>query len=119
MSRLLAIAVLACLLCPGASVQCMIIEAESFVASHNEGGNAIVEATCSAASGGKAVEGFDYPGDWIEVVLVVGANGSFADNLRSAGLVDSVSEQRATIYGCGPLGEDLVSPFSTVGMGIY
>ena len=97
----------------------MIIEAEGFVASHNVGGDPIVEVSCGAASGGKAVEGFDYPGDWIEVVLVMDANGSFADTLRSAGLLDSVCTHRATIYGCGPSGEDLVSSFQTVGLGIY
>jgi hypothetical protein len=118
-SRLSAIAVLACLLCFATGARGITIEAEGFVASHNEGGNSIVEATCSAASGGKAVEGFDYPGDWIEVVLVVGESGSFTDTLRSAGLIDSLSSERSTIYGCGPSGEDLVSSFAAVGMGIY
>ena len=117
MRKLIWIAVGVCLL-PAASAQGVIIEAETFVASHDEGGGMIYVTSCTAASQGLAVEGFDYPGDWIEVVLTVETNGSYADVLRSAGLDGLESTVRSTVYGCGPAGEDLVSTFYTVGMGI-
>jgi hypothetical protein len=99
--------------------QAMIIEAESYSAWHDEGGNTIGVVSCSAASGGQAVEGFDYPGDWIELVLTLGNNGSYADILRSAGVTGITSTLQSTVYGCGPSGGDLVSSFTTLGEGIY
>ena len=119
MDKLVPIAALVCSMCVAAGAHSTTIEAESFVAWHDEGGNVIQRVTCGAASGGEAVEGFDHPGDWIEVVFELGAPGSFTDTLRSAGLLDSVSTIRSTVYGCGPSGEDLVSWFTTVGLGIY
>jgi hypothetical protein len=117
-TRLLWIAVVVCVLPVAAAAQGIVIEAETFVATHDEGGSGIYITSCSAASGGLAVEGFDYPGDWIEVSLHVDANGSYADVLRSAGLYGLESTLAATVYGCGPYGEDLVSAFSTLGLGI-
>jgi hypothetical protein len=95
----------------------IIVEAEDFVASHNEGGAVIQWVACTAASGGKALEGLDYPGDWIELTLVIW-NGSFTDSIRSAGLPDSASTLRSLVSGAGPAGGDLNSVFSTYGMGI-
>jgi hypothetical protein len=115
--RLLLVFGLCCLAPWLASAQDIIIEAETYIASHNEGGNSIVWVSCSAASGGKALEGIDYPGDWIEVSLNVW-NGSFTDELRSAGLLDSASVLEATIFGGGPGGSDLNSVFNTYGLGI-
>lgn len=119
MDKLVPIAALVCSLCLAAGAHSAIIEAESFVSWHDEGGNAIARVTCGAASGGEAVEGFDHPGDWIEVVFELGVTGSLTDTLRSAGLLDSVSTLRSTVYGCGPSGEDLVSSYTTTGLGIY
>ena len=117
MDKLLLIAGLVCSLCGGALAQGLMVEAETYGASHDEGGIPIQVVTCSAASGGRAVEGFDYPGDWLEVTLTIGT-GSFTDNIRSAGMFDSTSSQRSTILGADPAGKDLVSHFSTYGLGI-
>jgi len=117
LNRLLLVMGLVCLVTGAAYAQDIIIDAETFHAYHDEGGTMIYLVSCGAAHGGIAVEGFDYPGDWIEVTLTI-ENGSFTDNLRSAGLTDSVSALRATVFGAGPGGSDLISDFSTYGLGI-
>ena len=117
MVRMLLIVGLVSLVTGAAYAQGIIVEAETFTASHNEGGNSILWVDCSAASGGRAVEGFDYPGDWIEVTLAI-ENGSFTDKIRSAGLFDSTSSIRSTVFGAGPGGADLTSVFTTYGLGI-
>jgi hypothetical protein len=108
---------LACLVAGTAHTQPIILEAEDFTASHDEGGAVIQWVTCTAASGGKAVEGLDYPGDWIELTLVIW-NGSFCDSIRSAGLTDSASTLTSLVFGAGPAGGDLTSVYSTYGLGI-
>jgi hypothetical protein len=118
LARLLVVAVILAALSSSAVAQSIIIEAESFVASHDEGGTAIYITSCGAASGGKAVEGYDYVGDWIEVVLNVGSAGSFTDSLQSAGLYLEESDHQSTVFGAGPVGEDLISTFHTIGEGI-
>jgi hypothetical protein len=103
-----------------ANAQSIRVEAESYiyVAYHDEGGVALNVVSCSGASGGQAVEGFDFPGDWIEVILEVPENGSFCDSLRSGGLTAHECDLQSTVFGAGPLGEDLVSAFHTIGEGI-
>jgi hypothetical protein len=115
--KLLLVAWLVCVLGGAAVAGDIIVEAEAYLASHNEGGAPIQKVTCGAASGGEAVEGFDYPGDWIEVTVTIG-NGSFTDKIRSAGLFDSTSLHQSTVYGAGPAGDDLISHFTTYGLGI-
>ncbi len=94
------------------------LEAEDFVASHDEGGVSIYVTSCSGASGGLAVEGFDFVGDWIELSLNLSQPGSFVDTLRSAGLLEAENDVRITYVGAGPEGSDLTSSFHTVGFGI-
>lgn len=103
---------------PLASAEIIMIEAEDYVASHDIGGAVIQTVSCSAASGGEAVEGFDTPGEWIEVVLNVSHVGSYADWIRSAGLTGYESDLQSTVFGGGPGGADLVSTYHTVGLGI-
>ncbi len=79
---------------------------------------AIYVTACSGASGGYAVEGFDFPGDWVELILETYENESRVDRLRSGGDLGVASQLRSTIFGGGPLGEDLVSDFATMGAGI-
>lgn len=118
MARLSLALVLIPLVCLQANAQAIVVEGESYVASHNEGGDPISVVGCAAASGGQAVEGFDFPGDWIEVVLGIAENGAFTDRLRSGGDAGEESDIRSTVFGADPLGQDLVSVFHTVGMGI-
>jgi len=116
--KMLMVFTLMVVVCASASAQPIILEAESYIASHDEGGAAIYVTACGAASGGLAIEGFDFPGDWIEVALVLGENKSMTNRIRSGGDVGTATDLQSTIFGAGPLGEDLVSAFPTQGVGI-
>jgi hypothetical protein len=106
-------------LCMSAHGATYIVEAESYVASHNAGGLSIYVTACSGASEGYAVEGYDYPGDWIEVILNMPETGTFADSLRSASTPTGIeSDYASTIFAGGIGGQDLISAFHTVGLGI-
>jgi len=94
------------------------LEAEDYTYWHNEGNTTIYETPCSGASGGYAMEGFDYVGDWIEYELTVFVAGAYADTLRSACLYGLQSHVRVTIYGGAPGGGDITSEYQPVGMGI-
>jgi hypothetical protein len=110
--------IITALLSVTASAESILVEAETYTASYDAGGLAIYITGCSGASGGMAVEGFDYPGDWIELKLNISANGAFTDSLRSGGLLNEESDIRATIYGAGTVGENLISDFHTMGYGV-
>jgi hypothetical protein len=113
----LAITVVTFLFC-SVCAEAVVIEAEDYVTAHDEGGATIYITTCSGASGGRAIEGFDWPGDWIEVVFNVSEAGSMADSLRSAGVENVASGFKSTIVGAGPGGVDLSSSYDTMGLGI-
>jgi hypothetical protein len=118
LARLLLALIFIALLSSSAGAESIWVEAEAYTASFDAGGLAIYITGCSGASGGMAVEGFDYPGDWIELKLTVGESGAFVDSLRSGGLLNAESDIRATIYGAGTVGDDLVSDFHTYGYGV-
>jgi hypothetical protein len=117
MAKLLLIVGLAVLV-PASAAQAIIVEAESYVASYNIGGNPIYIVSCSYASGGLAVDGFDTPGEWIEVAVSIPEIYGYADSLRSAGDTGIQSDLRATIFGADPYGGDVISNYHTVGQGI-
>ncbi len=95
----------------------VFIEAEDYVASHDAGGVSIYVTACSAARGGLAVEGYDYPGDWIELRVVLPVGGAYADMFRSAGDDLVASDHKLTVRAEG--GDDLAfSGYHTVGMGV-
>jgi hypothetical protein len=96
----------------------IVLEGEDFIASQDLGGLPIAWTYCSGASGGRALDGLDMPGEWIELVLSVPDAGSYADSLRSAGLLEQESDLQSTVVSGGPGGVDLVSSFHTAGLGI-
>jgi hypothetical protein len=96
----------------------ILVEAESFVASYNAGGNSIAIQSCSGASGGYAVEGFDFVGDWIEMMVTIPETYSYADSMRSAGEYAVESDIAMSIFGAYPGGGDVTSAYHTVGEGI-
>ena len=118
MVKMLMVFTLMVVVCASANAQPIILEAESYVASHDEGGSAIYVTACGAASGGLAIEGFDFPGDWIEVAFVLDQNKSMASRVRSGGDVGVATDLQSTIFGAGTLGEDLISAFPTQGVGV-
>jgi len=116
--RMLAIISLIILLCSSASAQSVVVEAENYVTFYNAGGTTIYVTTCSGASGGLAVDGFDWIGDWIELVVNIPLAGSYADSIQSAGLVSIASEFQSTVIDGKPGGGDFLSTFNIVGLGI-
>jgi len=118
LARLLLVLIFIALLSFTASAESIWVEAETYTASHDVGGTAIYITGCSGASQGLAVEGFDTPGEWIELKLTIPENGSFTDSLRSGGMSMVESDLRCTVFRGGPVGEDLVSDFHTLGYGI-
>ncbi|MFH1219272.1 MAG: hypothetical protein V1694_02320 [Candidatus Eisenbacteria bacterium] len=96
----------------------IVVEAESFVASYNAGGDPIYVVDCSGASGGKAVEGFDTTGDWIEVILNVPEAYGYVDSVRSAGYLNEQTDLASTVFGAAPGGGDVISAYHLVGLGI-
>ncbi|MFZ1947096.1 MAG: hypothetical protein WAW06_06085 [bacterium] len=100
------------------SAQAVTAEAENFIASYNAGGEEIYWLGCSGASGGRAVEGVDTAGDWIEIAVDVPTTYGYADTLRSAGNTLEESYFQVTIPGACPGGGDVVSTYHTVGLGI-
>lgn len=118
MARLLSVLIFITLLGSTAAAESIWLEAEAYTASHDVGGLSIYVTGCSGASGGMAVEGFDYPGEWIELKLTVPENGAFTDSLRSGGLLSEESDIRCTVFRAGTVGEDIVSDFHTIGYGV-
>ena len=96
----------------------IVVEAESFVGSYNVGGDPIAVVDCSGASGGKAVEGFDTAGEWIEVILNVPEPYAYVDSVRSAGYLQEETDLATTVFGAAPGGEDVISAYHLVGLGI-
>lgn len=118
MHRLLAVLAAAFLLPACTYAHQITVEAETYTASFNTGGEAIYITECPAASGGYAVEGFDSPGEWIEVSLTISVLGAYTDTLRSASELDYEGDTRITIAGGAPDGGDLESYYHTMGVGI-
>jgi len=118
LARLLLIIIFIAILSCAAGAESIWLEAETYTASHDEGGLGIYITGCSGASQGLAIEGFDYPGDWVELKMDVLDNGAFVDSLHSGGMTLEESDLRCTVYGAGPAGEDVVSDFHTLGYGI-
>ncbi len=117
--RITPVAILVMFVLPACSyAHDIVVEAEDYVNSYDTGGTAIYVTACSGASGGYAVEGFDSPGEWIEVTLAIPEVGSYADTLRSAGLYGYESDLRITIVAGAAGGGDLTSYYRPVGLGI-
>ena len=119
MIRMLSMLFIIAVLAPTVDGQSVIVEAETFVAWHNEGGIAFDITACGSASGGYALEGLDYIGDWVEIVVDIPEMGAYADSLRSAGLTGVQSQLLATVFSAGPEGGNLTSDYHTTGYGIY
>jgi hypothetical protein len=109
---------IAAVLAATAAPAAILVEAESFVASHNAGGGIIYTVSCSGASGGYAVEGVDTVGDWIEMMVTIPETYGYSDSLHSAGSYGIESDFAMTIFGASPGGGDAASAYHTVGLGI-
>lgn len=115
-AALLIISALALAAAPACALP-IFLEAEDYITSYNAGGVSIYVTSCSGASGGLAVEGYDYPGDWIEMRVALTEGGAYEDWFRSAGDDLVASDHRVTIRVEGE-GDIAASGYHTVGMGI-
>lgn len=82
--------------------QTLRLEAEDFIASHNIGGGDVYIRSCSAASGGYAVDGLDREGEWIQLALELSEGLCFVDSLRSAGSLGTVRTYAIHIERASP-----------------
>ena len=61
------------------------VEAENLTDFYNYSGTTIGTVSCSAASGRLAIQGVDFPGEWIEIPFTLTSAVAFVDSLRSSG----------------------------------
>jgi hypothetical protein len=74
------------------------LEAENMIDSLNAGGDPILKASCTSASGGYAVDGVDADGEWIEIAFQIWESTCFTDSLRSAADVSFVRTYAVEIF---------------------
>lgn len=100
-----------------ASGYTVTLQATDYIASFNAGGADFYETPCGGATNGLGLEGYDYPGDWIELKLVISQPSTYRDSLRSAADGEAEGEHMVTIFDPGgvPVG---TSYYRTVGLGI-
>jgi hypothetical protein len=88
---------------------------------HNAGGDQdTVPKACSGASGGMAVEGLDFWGDWIEFDLELQAPFVFRDSVRCAALSGQSWCFRVSFFRDGesePIAETDLPPVAGRGIG--
>lgn len=102
----------------GASAYTVILQASDYIATHNAGGGEFYTTPCGGATNGLGVEGYDYPGDWIELKLVISQESGYLDSLRTAADDAALGDHILTVFDSGgvPLGQ--TSYFRTEGLGI-
>ncbi len=101
-----------------ASAYTVVLQASDYIASHNAGGADFYITPCGGATNGLGVEGYDYPGDWIELKLAITSGGTYRDSLRTAADDEAEGDHLITLFGPG--GEPVGAPSAcrTVGLGI-
>lgn len=79
------------------------IECEDYTSSYDDpsGANPITAPYCSGASGLKAVQGMDYPGEWIRVPVYVPHAGEYRVLLNYQAMAGDDIRVRVGIEGCG------------------
>jgi hypothetical protein len=101
-----------------ASAYTVILQASDYIASYNAGGADFYTTPCGGATNGLGVEGYDHPGDWIELKLVIGSAGAYYDSLRTAADDMMVGNHLVTVFGPGGIPVGNPSPHETEGLGI-
>lgn len=61
------------------------VEVEDLTTFYNYSGTTIGTVSCSGASGQFAIQGVDFPGEWIEIPFTLTSTVAFVDSLRSSG----------------------------------
>jgi len=100
-----------------ASAYTVVLQISDYIATGNAGGADFYVTPCGGATNGLGVEGYDYAGDWIELKLVLGQEGTYRDSLRTAADDMTIGNHIITILGPG--GETMgTSYYRTEGLGI-
>jgi len=89
------------------------LEAENLLDSHNLGGTPIITKSCSAASGGLAMDGLDLDGEWLEFQLTVQEPLPFLVSVRSAGSTNLVRHFRVLFFAVDPESSEIQDEVST------
>jgi hypothetical protein len=77
---------------PAAARTVIQLEAEDAYSWYNAGGDPIEPVVCASARNTMGMEGLDYPGDYVEWLLVLPEGLTFRDSLRSAGAIGLVRQ---------------------------
>lgn len=101
-----------------ASAYSVVLQASDYIASYNAGGADFYVTPCGGATNGLGVEGYDYPGDWIELKLVISTTGAYSDSLRTAADDAGEGDHLMTVFAPGGVPVGTPSPYYTVGLGI-
>jgi hypothetical protein len=101
-----------------ASAYTVVLQASDYIASHNAGGSDFYATPCGGATNGLGLEGYDFPGDWIELKMVIGSEGTYRDSLRTAADDMMEGNHLVTVFGPGGVPVGNPSPHQTVGLGI-
>jgi hypothetical protein len=101
-----------------ASAYTVVLQASDYIASYNAGGADFYVTPCGGATNGLGVEGYDYPGDWIELKLVISAEGTYRDSLRTAADDEAEADHLMTVFAPGGVPVGTQSPYHTTGLGI-
>ena len=75
----------------------ILVEGETYVASHDLGGYSIHVTYCSSASGGYAADGLDIPGEWIELDVTLAEAHAYRARLALQGWPDESSTLRLAL----------------------
>jgi hypothetical protein len=95
----------------------ILLEGESYVASHDLGGYSIHIVSCQSASGGYAADGIDQPGEWIELDLTLAGTHGYAARLALQGWPDETSTLHLTLIPQAG-GDAPTADFSHTGSGV-
>ena len=86
---------------PAPDPEAFNVEAESYTARHNIGGDEIGLVYCGGASGLYVVTGMDTEDEWIKILLSVPEAGLYDVNIRYQTLADVVIVVKLTTGDCG------------------
>ena len=99
-------------------VTSITVEMEDFLTFYDDGGSKSGIVTCSGASGGKAVEGFDVVGDYMTFQVSFEVPGRYSAALRQAAPYGAHNQVEMSLEGAGPDGSDQEALFDIEGEGI-
>jgi hypothetical protein len=93
------------------------IEGESYTSTHDIAGNPIMSGDVGGCSGGYALLGMDWPGEWVNYVVTFDTLGYYSTSVVCKGSAGITCTLKATFFPIMP-GESQSVFYSFVGSGI-